>query len=222
MTEAERDRVARALGALRLTQRRSLLTNAFVSDDTYYAWSRDRTPRRPPTSAARQSSTQPRSSSRSKGLHGASTDDIARAAGISQPYLFRLFGTKKELYLATAERAVDDLDDVFADAAAGKTGEEALHAMGAGLRDDDRPTADRLMLMLKCWASCDDPEICEVVRSAWRDLVDLAERASGESPEAVSTFFAKGMLLTILHGDGRVRRGRSRGRTGSSRAARRG
>ncbi len=57
---------------------------------------------------------------------------------------------------------------------------------------------DRLMLMLKCWASCDDPEICEAVRSAWRDLVDLAERASGESPEVVSTFFSKGALLTIL------------------------
>ena len=37
-----------------------------------------------------------------KGLHGASTEDIARMAGISQPYLFRLFGTKKALYLATA------------------------------------------------------------------------------------------------------------------------
>ena len=35
-----------------------------------------------------------------KGLHGASTDAIAKAAGISQPYLFRLFGTKKELYFA--------------------------------------------------------------------------------------------------------------------------
>ena len=33
------------------------------------------------------------------GLSGASTDAIARKAGISQPYLFRLFGTKKELYL---------------------------------------------------------------------------------------------------------------------------
>ena len=63
---------------------------------------------------------------------------------------------------------------------------------------------DRLMLMLKCWASCDDPEICEGVRGAWRDLVDLAERASGESPEAVSTFFSKGALLTVLMGDGRV------------------
>ena len=132
-----------------------------------------------------------------KGLHGASTDDIARAAGISQPYLFRLFGTKKELYLATAQRTIDGLYTVFADAARGKTGLDALHAMGEAY-ETVMADRDRLMLMLKCWASCDDPEICEGVRGAWRDLVDLAERASGESPEAVSTFFSKGALLTIL------------------------
>ena len=34
------------------------------------------------------------------GLHGASTDAIARRAGISQPYLFRLFGSKKALFIA--------------------------------------------------------------------------------------------------------------------------
>jgi len=134
-----------------------------------------------------------------KGLHGASTDDIARAAGISQPYLFRLFGTKKELYLATAQRTVDHLYEVFADAARGKTGMEALHAMGEAY-ETVMADRDRLMLMLKCWASCDDPEICEGVRASWRDLVDLAERASGESPEAVSTFFSKGAMLTILMG----------------------
>jgi AcrR family transcriptional regulator len=132
-----------------------------------------------------------------RGLHGASTDDIARAAGISQPYLFRLFGTKKELYLATAQRTVDDLYRVFADAARGKTGIEALHAMGEAY-ESVMADRDRLMLMLKCWASCDDPDICENVRGAWRDLVDLAERASGEPPEAVSTFFSKGAMLTIL------------------------
>jgi AcrR family transcriptional regulator len=134
-----------------------------------------------------------------KGLHGASTDDIARAAGISQPYLFRLFGTKKELYLATAGRTVGHLYDVFADAARGKTGMDALHAMGSAY-ETVMADRDRLMLMLKCWASCDDPEICEAVRTSWRDLVDLAERASGETPEAVSTFFSKGVMLTILMG----------------------
>jgi AcrR family transcriptional regulator len=132
-----------------------------------------------------------------KGLHGASTDDIAHAAGISQPYLFRLFGTKKELYLATAQRTTNRLYEVFADASRGKTGTEALDAMG---KVYTTTIADRnhLMLMLKCWASCDDPEICDVVRSCWRDLVDLAERTSGEPPEVVSAFFSKGALLTVL------------------------
>jgi AcrR family transcriptional regulator len=134
-----------------------------------------------------------------KGFHGASTDDIARLAGISQPYLFRLFGTKKELYLAASQRAIDHLYAVFADASAGKTGMDALHAMGE-VYNAVMSDRDRLMLMLKCWASCDDPEICEAVRASWRNLVDLAERTSGESPEAVSTFFSKGALLTILMG----------------------
>lgn len=132
-----------------------------------------------------------------KGLHGASTEDIARRAGISQPYLFRLFGTKKELYLATAQRAMDHLYGVFVDASAGKTGFEALQAMG-DVYDTVIADRDRLMLVLKCWASCDDPEICEAVRASWRNLVDLAERVSGASPEIVSAFFAKGSLLTIL------------------------
>ena len=134
-----------------------------------------------------------------KGLHGASTDDIARAAGISQPYLFRLFGTKKELYLATSRRAVDHLYAVFAEASHGKSGTDALQAMGA-VYTTVLADRDRLMLMLKCWASCDDPEICEAVRTSWRNLVDLAERASGASPEEVSMFFSKGALLTVLMG----------------------
>lgn len=132
-----------------------------------------------------------------KGLHGASTEDIARRAGISQPYLFRLFGTKKELYLAASQRAIDHLHAVFVASSAGKTGLDALQAM-ADAYDTVIADRDRLMLVLKCWASCDDPEICETVRSSWRNLVDLVERASGAPPEIVSAFFAKGSLLTIL------------------------
>ena len=38
------------------------------------------------------------------GYHGTSTEAIAREAGISQPYLFRLFRTKRELFLACVDR----------------------------------------------------------------------------------------------------------------------
>ena len=131
-----------------------------------------------------------------KGFHGASTEDIARAAGISQPYLFRLFGSKKELYLAAAQRCIDDQYDAFARAAQGKSGEAALKAMGEAYKGiaHDR---DHLMLMLKTWSS-DDPDLRRVSRTAWRNIVDLAEQSSRESPEVVSRFFANGMLITIL------------------------
>ncbi len=133
-----------------------------------------------------------------QGLHGASTDTIAKAAGISQPYLFRLFGTKKELYLATTARAMEEIYQAFERASRGKRGEDALHAMGesyTGLIEN----RERLQLMLQCFAGCDDPDVRESVRRVWQELVDLVERTSGEPPEVISTFFAKGMLLNVLN-----------------------
>src|SRR5215218_6723971 len=64
------------------------------------------------------------------GLHGTSTDTVARKAGVSQPYLFRLFGTKKELYLESVRRCLRQTLTVFQEASAGKQGEEALEAIG--------------------------------------------------------------------------------------------
>ena len=132
-----------------------------------------------------------------KGLHGASTDAIAKAAGISQPYLFRLFGTKKELYLATTRLKMEEVYLAFEQASRGKSGEEALLAMGDAYRllIEDR---ERLQLMLQCFAAAGDAEIREEVRRVWRDLVELIERVSGAEPEEVSSFIAKGMLLNVL------------------------
>src|SRR5438128_6253179 len=64
------------------------------------------------------------------GYEGTSTDDIARAAGISQPYLFRLFGTKKELFKASVARCFRRTLDAFQEAAEGLRGEDALKAIG--------------------------------------------------------------------------------------------
>ena len=131
------------------------------------------------------------------GLHGTSTEDIARRAGISQPYLFRLFGTKKELFLAAAERCLRDTQATFAAAAAGKQGEDALQAMGSAYVD---LLADRTRLLgqMQAYAACDDAEVCAAVRRGYGELVEFVEHASGASPEVVSAFFAKGMLLNVI------------------------
>jgi AcrR family transcriptional regulator len=133
-----------------------------------------------------------------KGLEGASTDAIARKAGISQPYLFRLFGTKKELFIAVAQECFATTLELFQDAAAGKTGEAALEAMGAayvGMISNDR---DRLRGQLQTYAACDDPEIGAVVRRGYGDLVEYVRRASGVDSRRLSQFFAKGMLLNVI------------------------
>src|SRR6187431_3315803 len=65
-----------------------------------------------------------------RGLYGTSTDAIARRAGISQPYLFRLFGSKKDLYLAAVRRCFRRTLEAMQGAAEGLRGEEALDAMG--------------------------------------------------------------------------------------------
>jgi AcrR family transcriptional regulator len=131
------------------------------------------------------------------GLDGTSTDTIARKAGISQPYLFRLFGTKKELYLESVRRCLRQTLELFQDAAAGTSGGDALDAIGQAYRG---LLADRTRLrgQMQAYADCDDDEVREVVREGYGRLVEYVERVSGADPRTIRDFFAYGMLLNVF------------------------
>jgi AcrR family transcriptional regulator len=132
------------------------------------------------------------------GYHGASTEGIARRAGISQPYVFRLFGTKQELFKAVVSRCFRETLEMFQRAAEGKRGAEALQAMGDAYVERLHVDRSRLLLQMQAYAACDDAEICAEVRAGFGDLVAYAERVSGLEQRAVSTFFAQGMLLNVF------------------------
>jgi AcrR family transcriptional regulator len=132
------------------------------------------------------------------GLYGGSTEAIARAVGISQPYVFRLFGTKKELFTATIERCMRGTLEMMQSAAAGLKGEEALHAIGEAYAERLATDPTYLHSQMQAYAACDDPAIRTVVRHGYRELVDYVERVSGLPPDRVSHFFAKGMLLNVI------------------------
>src|ERR1700746_2295119 len=104
------------------------------------------------------------------GFDGASTDDIARRAGISQPYLFRLFGTKKELFKASVARCLRETLELFQRAAEGKRGKEALKAVGEAYVAPLQADRTRLRAQMQAYAACDDPEIRAVVRAGYGDL----------------------------------------------------
>jgi AcrR family transcriptional regulator len=132
------------------------------------------------------------------GLSGASTDEIARRAGISQPYLFRLFRTKKELFIASVERCFAETRETFEQAAEGKSGEEALKAMGQAYGELIRSNPNRLRAQMQTYAACGDPDVRRVARRGFGGLVDVVGRASGVDAATVSRFFAKGMLINVV------------------------
>ena len=132
------------------------------------------------------------------GFEGASTEAIAARAGISQPYVFRLFGTKKELFKAVVSRCFRETLETFQRAAEGLRGEEVLHAMGTAYMERLLPDRVRLRAQMQAYAACDDADICAVVRQGFGDLVAYVERVSGVGPAEVSRFFAQGMLLNVI------------------------
>jgi AcrR family transcriptional regulator len=131
-----------------------------------------------------------------RGLAGTSTEDVARRAGISQPYLFRLFPTKKALFLSLVERCYQRISDAFTAAAGDKSGEEALSAMGDAYHQllDDRTL---LLVQMQAYAACDDPDIRATTRAGFKRLWTQVERASGLPFDQIVSFFAMGMLMNV-------------------------
>jgi AcrR family transcriptional regulator len=133
------------------------------------------------------------------GLYGTSTEAIAHRAGVSQPYLFRLFGTKKDLFIAAVHRGFDRVQRVFeeaASAAKGSAPEAVLGAMGASyVRLLSQ--RDELLLQLHSYAACADPEVQSVVHERWEGLNRFAQETSGAADEAIQQFFANGLYLTV-------------------------
>ena len=131
----------------------------------------------------------------SYGLHGTSTEAIAKRAEISQPYIFRLFGTKKDLFLATC-LLVDQRILALFRAAAEANPANALEAMGEAYEQLLRQR-DELLVLLHSFAACKDPEIQQVVREGFAEIIQYVRQASGAPADQLWQFMAFGMLGTI-------------------------
>ena len=138
-----------------------------------------------------------------RGYNGATTASIAHRVGVSQPYLFRLFPSKRALFEAAARRCMADIMAAFMAASDGLTGQEAREAMGGAYLEliTDR---SRLLMQLQMYVSTaaaeaiGDTEVGEAVRALWTELWDaVAERAS-MTPEQATDFFAQGVLINAM------------------------
>jgi AcrR family transcriptional regulator len=132
------------------------------------------------------------------GYAGTSTEAIATRAGISQPYLFRLFGTKKELFIATYAMVTSRIEEAFVAVTNEVKGEEAILAMGMAylelLQDPDL-----LQVQLHGFvAAAADPDIASACQETFRRLWRLVDAATHAEPTVIREFFAQGMLCNVL------------------------
>ncbi len=134
------------------------------------------------------------------GYAGSSTERIAAAAGISQSYVFRLCGSKLELFVAALDRCHERAIDTFRNAAGDLRGEDALLAIGIAYRDQILADPRLLRLQMAGYSACHEPAVRNSMRDGFGELVQLVYSIGGDAAddERVARFFAKGMLLNIL------------------------
>ena len=136
-----------------------------------------------------------------RGIAGTPTLAVAKASGISQAYLFRLFPTKNDLAIALIDRTNETIHETMARAAeaAKQAGEPVLPAIGRAYTELLEHERDLLLLQLHAHAaSALSPEIREAMRDGFARLHALAAATSGAPADEIQRFFARGMLCNVI------------------------
>ncbi|MET0974081.1 MAG: TetR/AcrR family transcriptional regulator [Leifsonia sp.] len=136
------------------------------------------------------------------GYAGATTDQVAKAAGISQPYVVRMFGSKENLFVEVLERTCDRIVEVFRAAIADS--------------DDPRPVGGRIgaayvdlvsdrgimLSLMQGFMLGTDPRIGPVARAGFMRIYRLLREEGGFGPVETRDFLANGMLINTLLASG--------------------
>ncbi|MGH2860058.1 MAG: TetR/AcrR family transcriptional regulator [Solirubrobacteraceae bacterium] len=140
------------------------------------------------------------------GLHGTPVDRIARRVGVAQPYVFSLFPTKRDLFIAAVERGFEMVMELFGEAAAQFELEhprgdyeraDLLGALGDSYIELLTTNRPKLMFQLQAYAACEDETIREHVSGAYRRLELHIREITGASEDEVNEFLSHGMWLNV-------------------------
>lgn len=150
------------------------------------------------------------------GVVMAAVQQIADEVGVSQPYLFRLFGSKRGLFLACVDELEHRVRDGFR-AAAATAGDRPFDEMGRGFRE---LVADGVLggfWLQACATASSDEEVAARCRALLRDVLDDVELLSGAGADEVARFLADGALVVLLQAIGADLSGGSRAAVGALR-----
>jgi AcrR family transcriptional regulator len=138
------------------------------------------------------------------GYYGTSTEAIANRVGVSQPYLFRLFPSKKALFVAAVERCMEEFIHTFEEASEGLEVEDALVAMGDAYAQLITEHPEHLQLQMQMYVTvaaaeqAGDHAFGEAVRAGWMRLWDTVHLPLGADLDRTTSFIGYGMLINCL------------------------
>lgn len=129
-----------------------------------------------------------------QGGYQATTDQVARAAGVSQPYVVRLFGSKRELFLAVYRDVTDAILGAFRPIPAGPDAGTQMGAAYVRLLND----RDLLRILMQGFLAEADEEVGRLARHTLGEVYRMFLERTGGTPDDGRTFVATGMLINVL------------------------
>jgi len=134
------------------------------------------------------------------GYHGTSVGSVAAAAGISEGYVFRLFGDKQKLFVAALARCYDRIYEALSAGADGAPSRRSRAVLDAMAMSYAKLISERelLMLQVQALAAADDPLIRAEMLGGEQRLVELVRDRSRAADSTVQMFFARGQLCHLV------------------------
>jgi AcrR family transcriptional regulator len=103
-----------------------------------------------------------------KSYREASTGDLARASGITEPILYKHFGSKKKLYLAVLNRLSEQFQERFRGLVEQRASKDLLDSLNNFLLDYRNAAMEEhesIHLLLNAALESNDPEVAEIARA---------------------------------------------------------
>jgi AcrR family transcriptional regulator len=134
------------------------------------------------------------------GYAGTSTDAVAKEAGVSQPYVVRIFGTKLALFLEVLDRSCSRIRDAFEavlqEGPFDPESDDDWSRLGLAYTELLRDR-DLLMVMMHGFSGGDVDEIARCSREGMSRIFATI-RSTGCSDDRAREFIAQGMLLNVM------------------------
>ncbi|BFH59960.1 TetR/AcrR family transcriptional regulator [Paenibacillus azoreducens] len=133
------------------------------------------------------------------GYYKTTTANVAKAAGVTQPYVFHFFKSKEDLFIAVLERAKGKIEEAFVNVEAPP--EQLVEVMGRAFGQLMKTHRDEMLVTMQAFTTS-EPGIRAIVRNHFTSIhqtVILRFERSGipNAKFAASMFIGSGLIITM-------------------------